>query len=118
MPIPWLSTQAAADLPELLEPPDGLLTGLIAAGALARGTFRSVAGSLLPAVVDTEPVASWGLASDHPWAALAERICLVARQPDGWALQSDVTTSPALGVARRWRIAHDGQPRARGARDG
>jgi hypothetical protein len=102
---PWLSTQTASDLPQRLEPPDGLLTGLIAAGALARGTFRSVAGSLLPAVVDTEPVASWGLTSDHPWAALAERICLVARQPDGWALQSDVTTSPhpawrAGGVTR------------------
>ena len=92
---PWLSTRAAADLPELLEPPDGLLAGVIAAGAMARGTFRSVAGTLLPAVVDTEPVASWGLGSDHPWAAVAERICLVALQPDGWALQSDVTTSPA-----------------------
>jgi hypothetical protein len=102
---PWLSTQAAADLPQLLEPPDGLLAGLIAAGALARGTFRSVAGALVPAVIDTEPVASWGLGSDHPWAALAERVCLVARQPDGWALQSDVTTSPdsawrAGGVSR------------------
>ena len=43
--------------------------GLIAAGALARGTFRSVAGTLLPAVVDTEPVASWGLGSDIPAAA-------------------------------------------------
>jgi hypothetical protein len=91
---PWLSTQVAADLPQLLEPPDGLLAGLVAAGALARGTFRSVAGTLLPAVIDTEPVASWGLGSDHPWAALADRICLVAHQPDGWALQSDVTTSP------------------------
>ena len=102
---PWLSTEAATDLPQLLEPPDGLLTGLIAAGALARGTFRSVAGSLLPAVIDTEPVASWGIGSDHPWAAVAERICLVAYQPDGWALQSDVTTSPdaawrAGGVSR------------------
>jgi Bacteriophage tail sheath protein len=102
---PWLSTRAAADLPQLLEPPDGLLTGLIAAGALARGTFRSVAGTLLPAVLDTEPVASWSLGADHPWAALAERICLVAHQPDGWALQSDVTTSPhatwrAGGVSR------------------
>ena len=102
---PWLSTQAAADLPQLLEPPDGLLSGLIAAGALARGTFRSVAGTLLPAVLDTEPVASWSLGADHPWAAVAERICLVAHQPDGWALQSDVTTSPhsawrAGGVSR------------------
>jgi uncharacterized protein len=102
---PWLSTQATNDLPQLLEPPDGLLAGVIAAGALARGTFRSVAGTLLPAVIDTEPVASWGLGSDHPWAAVAERICLVARQPDGWALQSDVTTSPdaawrAGGISR------------------
>jgi hypothetical protein len=102
---PWLSTQAANDLPQLLEPPDGLLAGVIAAGALARGTFRSVAGTLLPAVIDTEPVATWGLGSSHPWAAIAERICLVARQPDGWALQSDVTTSPhapwrAGGVSR------------------
>lgn len=102
---PWLSTAAAADLPQLLEPPDGVLTGAIAAGALARGTFRSVAGTLLPAVITTEPVASWGLGPDHPWAAFAERVCLVARQPDGWALQSDVTTSPdaswrAGGVAR------------------
>jgi hypothetical protein len=102
---PWLSTREAADLPQLLEPPDGLLTGVIAAGALARGTFRSVAGTVLPAVVDTEPVASWGLGPDHPWAAVARRVCLVARQPDGWALQSDVTTSPesawrAGGVSR------------------
>jgi uncharacterized protein len=102
---PWLSARGSSDLPQLLEPPDGLLAGLIAAGALARGTFRSVAGSLLPAVTNTEPIASWGLTSDTPWAALAERVCLVARQPDGWALQSDVTTSPdsawrAGGVTR------------------
>ena len=91
---PWLSTRRAADLPQLLEPPDGLLAGLIAAGALARGTFRSVAGTLLPAVVDTEPVASLGPRLRSSRAPFAERICLVARQPDGWALQSDVTTSP------------------------
>jgi hypothetical protein len=97
--FPWLSTQASADLPQLLEPPDGLLAGLIAAGALARGTFRSIAGSLLPVVVDTEPIPSWGLTSETPWARLAERVCLVARQPDGWALQSDVTTSPNVA----WR---------------
>ena len=42
---PWLATRRAADLPETLEPPDGLLAGLIAASALARGTFRSVAGT-------------------------------------------------------------------------
>ena len=102
---PWPITPDSGDLPEALEPPEGLLAGLIAAGALARGTFRSVAGSLLPVVTGTEPVASWGLAPDNPWARLAERVCLIARQPDGWALQSDVTTSPdeawrAGGVSR------------------
>jgi hypothetical protein len=91
---PWLSARGSSDLPQLLEPPDGLLTGLIAAGALARGTFRSIAGTLLPSVTDTEPIPSWGLTSGTPWVSLAERICLVARQPDGWALQSDVTSSP------------------------
>jgi hypothetical protein len=102
---PWLATRASVDLPEVLEPPDGMLAGLVAAGALARGTFRSVAGRLLPAVVETEPVASWGLGADSPWAMLAKRVCLVAREPGGWALQSDVTTSPdpawrAGGVTR------------------
>lgn len=102
---PWLSARGSSDLPQLLEPPDGLLTGLIAAGALARGTFRSVAGTLLPSVTDTEPVPSWGLTSGTPWVSLAERVCLVAQQPDGWALQSDVTSSPdsawrAGGVTR------------------
>jgi hypothetical protein len=96
---PWLSARGSADLPQLLEPPDGLLVGAIAAGAIARGTFRSMAGVLLPAVLDAEPMPSWGLTADTPWARLAARICLVAPQPDGWALQSDVTTSPD----RAWR---------------
>lgn len=91
---PWIATRESVDMPEHLEPPDGLLAGLIAAGALARGTFRSVAGTRLPAVADTEPVASWGLGPDSPWARLARRVCLVAREPGGWALQSDVTASP------------------------
>ena len=102
---PWIAARHSDDLPQLLEPPDGLLAGLVAAGALARGTFRSVAGTLLPTVIDTEPRASWGLESDSPWTRLARRVCLIARQPDGWALQSDVTTSPdtawrAGGVTR------------------
>ena len=102
---PWLSARTSVDLPQLLEPPDGALAGSIAAGALARGTFRSVAGTQLPTVTKTDPEVSWGLAVDTPWTRLAERVCLIARQPDGWALQSDVTTSPdqawrAGGVSR------------------
>jgi phage tail sheath protein FI len=91
---PWLRTRAAADLPEGLEPPDGALAGMIAANALGRGTFRSVAGTRLPEITDTEPVAAWGLGPDSPWARLAERVSVIAHEPGGWALQSDVTTFP------------------------
>lgn len=96
---PWLATREARDLPRGIEPPDGMLAGLIAAGALARGTFRSVAGTRLPAVLGTHPIASWGHELSNPWARLAERICLVAQEPGGFALQSDVTTSASTA----WR---------------
>jgi len=95
---PWLRTQASNDLPEGLESPDGALAGLIAAGATLRGAFRSVAGEFSMArlrdVADAEPVPSWALGADGPTRQLAQHICVFAQLPDGWALQSDVTTSP------------------------
>ena len=95
---PWLRTQATDDLPEGLEAPDGALAGLIAAGAALRGTFRSVAGDFsmprLRDIADAEPVPSWSLGADGPTWQLAQHICVFAQLPDGWALQSDVTTSP------------------------
>ncbi len=95
---PWLRTNAGADLPEGAEPPDGLLAGLMAANALSRGTFHSVAGRfsqpLLQDVHATLPTISWGAGPDSPSALLAERICIFAPTPDGIALQSDVTASP------------------------
>ena len=95
---PWLRTQAATDLPERAEPPDGLLAGLIAANALTRGTFHSVAGGfsapLLHDVHDSLPPMSWGAGPDSPSEQLAGRVCLFAPTPDGIRLQSDVTTSP------------------------
>jgi hypothetical protein len=91
---PWLRTRAAVDLPEGLEPPDGALAGVIAANALARGTFRSIAGTRLPEVTDGEPVPACGLGVDSPWARLAERVSVIAREPGGFAVQSDVTTFP------------------------
>jgi len=95
---PWLRTQASEDLPEGLEAPDGVLAGLIAAGATLRGAFRSVAGDFSMArlrdIADAEPVPSWSLGSDGPTWQLAQHICVFAQLPDGWALQSDVTTSP------------------------
>ena len=98
MAWPWLRTQAGADdLPEGLESPDGVLAGLVADGALRRGTFRSVAGDasqrLLRDVADAVPVPSWGQGDASPTALLARHVCLFAQSPDGWALQSDVTTA-------------------------
>lgn len=102
---PWLRTRHGADLPALLEPPDGLLAGLLARNALARGTFRSVAGTPLAAVHGSEPVLSWSGVAETPSDRLAARVCVVAPAVDGWALRSDVTASArepwrAGGVSR------------------
>ena len=95
---PWPCTRAGADLPEGAEPPDGLLAGLMAANALTRGTFNSVAGRFsVPRLNDvhgTVPPISWGAGPDGPSEKLSERVCLFAPTPDGIALQSDVTASP------------------------
>jgi hypothetical protein len=94
---PWLATAAGSDLPEGLESPDGVLAGLLAARALARGTHASAAGdssmAILRDLVSAEPLPSWGAGADSPSARLAQRICLFTQQAGGWALQSDVTTS-------------------------
>ena len=95
--MPLRTRAAGADLPQGLEPPDGVLAGLIAQGAIAQGTFRSVAGDLsLPLLRDlggAEPMPAWGLGDDSPAGRLAQRVCVFAPGADGWALQSDVTTS-------------------------
>jgi phage tail sheath protein FI len=95
---PWLRTQSSDDLPESAEPPDGLLAGLMAANALSRGTFHSVAGrfsaALLNDVHATLPTIAWGAGANSPAEKLAERICVFAPTPDGITLQSDVTASP------------------------
>lgn len=90
---PWLRTAQAHDLPGELEPPEGLLAGLIAHNALARGTFRSIAGTPLPMVSGSEPVLPWSAIAPSPSDALARRVCVIAPQPGGWALQSDVSTA-------------------------
>lgn len=101
---PWLRTQASIDLPESLEPPDGVLAGLIAASANQRGCHRSVAGDFslarLRDVADAEPVPAWGLGDTSPEGLLARRVCLFAPQPGGWVLQSDVTMAASPG----WRF--------------
>jgi uncharacterized protein len=91
---PWLQTVRSDDLPQRLEPADGLLAGVLARNALARGTFRSIAGTPLPQVVTPEPVPDLGLGLDSPTARLAQRVCLIGPEPDGIAVLSDVTSAP------------------------
>lgn len=90
---PWLKTRHSGDLPALLEPPDGMLTGVIARNALLRGTFRSVAATPLPAVYGSEPLLSWSGVAETPSDRLARRVCVVAPSSGGWALQSDASSS-------------------------
>jgi hypothetical protein len=105
---PWPRSAAAVDLPEAVEPPDGLLAGLLAASAAQRGCFRSVAGDFsLPRLRDVgdavpvpavAPPAVAGPAG--PTEQLARHVCVLAPGPAGWALLSDVTTSPS----EAWRF--------------
>jgi hypothetical protein len=94
---PWLATRDAADLAQGLEPPDGVLAGLLAAGAIQQGCFRSVAGEFsVPRLRDigsAVPEARWSAEPGSPDARLAKNVCVFAPQPGGWALQSDVTLS-------------------------
>jgi hypothetical protein len=91
---PWLLTSRSDDLPESIEPADGLLSGLLARNALVRGTFRSVGGTILDEVVGLVPLPAMGLGPDSPTEQLAQRICVFAPEPGGIALASDATTSP------------------------
>ena len=97
---PWLRTERSDDLPELLEAPDGLFAGILARNALVRGTFRSVGGTILDDVIGLTPLPVMGLGADSPTEALAERVCVIAPEPDGNTLQSDVTSSPDIA----WRF--------------
>jgi len=90
---PWLATRRSRDLPEQIEPPDGVFAGLLAANALTRGTFRSVGGQPLTDTFALQPEPSTGLGPDSPSERLAERVCLFVREADGIQLRSDVTAS-------------------------
>lgn len=97
---PWLKTTGSSVLLESLEPPDGVLTGILARNALTRGTFTS-ATKISPAEVydvsvvlpsqetsvSATPLA-WGENSLKP---LIERVSLFGPTPAGMALLSDVT---------------------------
>lgn len=97
---PWLHSRRSTDLPQSIEPADGLYAGLLARNALQRGTFRSVAGTLLDDVIGLTPLPAMGLGPDSPTEQLAERLCVFAPEPEGIAVQSDVTSA----AVQAWRF--------------
>ncbi|HZG42699.1 MAG TPA: hypothetical protein VEY93_07035, partial [Longimicrobium sp.] len=97
---PWARTASSGLLPEGLEPPDGILAGVLARNALLRGSYRSAAQLPLEGVWDLFPVQGRGqLHREHPYGAGAEtrslldRVCILGPTPGGFRLLSDVTTS-------------------------
>ena len=102
---PWLRFGYAGDLPDNIEPSDGVLAGLLARNALTRGTFRSATALDIQDLIDLVPrlhqSQTFGLNPAAPdiasaQAPLIDRISLFGRTPEGIRLLSDVTTSNDL----------------------
>lgn len=96
---PWVRTRGSNGLPEQLESPDGVLVGVLARNALARGTYRSAAGLPLGDVYDVHPRLRRDQ-MERPWKGphrdeppFEERVSLLGPTPSGLRLLSDVTTS-------------------------
>lgn len=100
---PWIATAQSVDQPEGIEAPEAALLGAIARTALAQGAFRSAASVRLSSVTATIPelrVAETrvGLPDGRAdW--LGDRLCLIGRKVEGFALLSDAT----MAHRRDWR---------------
>lgn len=99
---PWLQAGYAGDLPGNLEPPEGVMAGLLARNALTRGTFRSATAlavhDLRLAAPALRASQQFGLNAKAPLRAspaspLIDRVSLFGPTPEGMRLLSDVTTS-------------------------
>lgn len=100
---PWLRLEGAGCVPEALEPPDGVLAGLLSGNALMRGTFRVAAGLRVRGLRGTDPeLGDSDLAEPIPPGmeaprgfdgTLEGRVSVFGPTPGGWQLRSDVTTS-------------------------
>lgn len=99
---PWLGQGYSGDLPAGLEPPEGVLAGMLARNCLTRGGFRSAAGLDVHNLVDMRPRLSaadqlginpGALSQASPQSPLIDRVSLFGWAPAGPRLLSDVTTS-------------------------
>ena len=99
---PWLQASYAGDLPTNLEPPEGVMAGLLARNALTRGTFRSGTALAVHDLVSLAPQLresqQFGINTQAPLRAspqspLIDRVSLFGPTPEGMRMLSDVTTS-------------------------
>lgn len=91
---PWVRTPNSDRLPEQIESPDAILTGILARNVLVRGAFRSATGLLLTEVYDTVPALrrDQRLRSPiNPPLNLIDQVSLLGPTPTGFATLSDVT---------------------------
>ena len=97
---PWLRTRDSVALPGGVEPPDGLLAGLLANSALIRGSWRSAIRQAVPGVSGVEPVLDRAtLQRNLPLTntprlplVVRDRVTVIGPSPGGFRLLSDVTT--------------------------
>jgi uncharacterized protein len=101
---PWLKTSGSGSLLGSLEPPDGMLAGLLSRNALTRGTFTSATKVVPAEVYDVFPALParemqtsatplvWGPTA--PQKNLIERFSLFGFTPVGLRLLSDVSAYP------------------------
>ena len=92
---PWLKSSESDLLPGQALPPEGVLTGMLAANALSRGVFNSVAGKGVLHAYDLFPDDFFTPSDerlDH-YADFYAHISVFARAPGAIQLISDVTAS-------------------------
>ncbi len=91
---PWLKTRWSNDLPEGVEPAEGVLLGQLARNALTRGTFRSAVRVSPRSIVDLAPaLARQERLSVENNAAFQDRVSLYGFTPEGIRLLSDQTAA-------------------------
>nr|WP_321398815.1 hypothetical protein [uncultured Desulfobacter sp.] len=90
--FPWLKTDRSGRLPGALEPPDGVLLGILAAQCQRIGAFRSVAGSYVQTAYDLSPRHIDAYGPNRPEErSFADQVSWFDFVPNGIRLQSDVT---------------------------
>lgn len=87
---PWVTSRSAQDMPAGAMPADGLMAGYIAASALAKGAWRTVAGRSLPPS-EAPFAATPGLSFER-----AEQLSVIGYGINGPAILSDRTTDPEV----------------------